>query len=279
MPAKRSRRRLMQKPSPSPRRFSTRLDPNHRRQKCNHSRSHPVVPVLPPRPIAKPGLEPPLPGVFPRPVQNVFEAQLALARQGISSGSLDGLIGPQTRAALRAFQQKEHLPVTGELDPATKERLLLATAPYATYTVTTNDLARLQPLSPTWLGKSQQTALDYRDHPGIGRREKPRPPEPHPPAQSRPSIGPTSPRARPCRCRTSPTPTRRQSRLRHHQPERQESWKPLTRTPICSRTSRAASPNASRSGPSANCTSPSSPRTRTTPSTRTCSPNPPRRGK
>ena len=33
--------------------------------------------------------------------------------------------------------------------------------PYATYTVTTNDLARLQPLSPTWLGKSQQTALDY----------------------------------------------------------------------------------------------------------------------
>jgi lipoprotein-anchoring transpeptidase ErfK/SrfK len=117
--------------------------------------------VPPPRPIAKPSPELPPPGVFPRPVQNVFETQLALARQGISCGSLDGLIGLQTRAALRAFQQQEHLPLTGALDPATKERLLLVTAPYATYIITTNDLARLQPLSSTWLGKSQQTALDY----------------------------------------------------------------------------------------------------------------------
>jgi hypothetical protein len=30
-----------------------------------------------------------------------------------------------------------------------------------TYTVTTNDLARLQPIGKTWLAKSQQTALDY----------------------------------------------------------------------------------------------------------------------
>jgi lipoprotein-anchoring transpeptidase ErfK/SrfK len=119
------------------------------------------VPKPAPRFIAKPSPELPLPRVFPRPVQNVFEAQLALGRQGISSGSLDGRIGLQTRAALRAFQQKEHLPVTGELDAATKEQLLLTTPPYAEYSVTTNDLARLQPLSRTWLGKSQQTALDY----------------------------------------------------------------------------------------------------------------------
>jgi lipoprotein-anchoring transpeptidase ErfK/SrfK len=91
----------------------------------------------------------------------VLEAQLALGRLGISSGSLDGVIGPQTRAALRAFQQKEHLAVTGELDAATQEQLLLTAPPYAVYAVTTNDLARLQPLSRTWLGKSQQTALDY----------------------------------------------------------------------------------------------------------------------
>jgi lipoprotein-anchoring transpeptidase ErfK/SrfK len=120
-----------------------------------------VVPIPLPRPVAKPSPELPTPGVFPRPVQNVFEAQLALARQGISSGSLDGAIGPQTRAALRAFQQKEHLAVTGELDAATRERLLLTAPPYTEYTVTTSDLARLQPLSRTWLGKSQQTALDY----------------------------------------------------------------------------------------------------------------------
>ncbi len=33
--------------------------------------------------------------------------------------------------------------------------------PLTNYTVTTNDLARLQPLGTTWLGKSQQSALDY----------------------------------------------------------------------------------------------------------------------
>ena len=84
-----------------------------------------------------------------------------MARQGISSGSLDGLMGPQTRSALRAFQQKENLPVSGELDAATRGKLLLAGPPCSTYTVTTNDLMRLQPLSNTWLGKSQQTELDY----------------------------------------------------------------------------------------------------------------------
>jgi lipoprotein-anchoring transpeptidase ErfK/SrfK len=98
---------------------------------------------------------------YPRPAQNLFEAQLALARQGISSGSIDGLIGPQTRDALRAFQQKKSLPATGELDAATKARLLMNAPPLVKYQVTASDLGRLQPLSPTWLGKSQQTALEY----------------------------------------------------------------------------------------------------------------------
>ena len=107
-----------------------------------------------------------------------------MARQGISSGSIDGLWGPQTRSALRAFQQKENLPVSGELDAATKARLLLATPPCSAYTVTSNDLMRLQPLSNTWLGKSQQTALDYETllelvaekghaHPNLIRRLNP----------------------------------------------------------------------------------------------------------
>src|SRR6185437_15357208 len=34
-------------------------------------------------------------------------------------------------------------------------------APTTQYPLTSNDLARLQPLSPTWLGKSKQTALEY----------------------------------------------------------------------------------------------------------------------
>ncbi len=100
--------------------------------------------------------------VFPvRPVQNIFEAQVALARQGISAGSIDGMIGSQTRAALRAFQQSEKLPVTGELDPATKDKLVLTTPPYTQFVITTNDLARLHPVGTNWLSKSQQSRLDY----------------------------------------------------------------------------------------------------------------------
>jgi lipoprotein-anchoring transpeptidase ErfK/SrfK len=100
-------------------------------------------------------------GLSPRPVQNPLEAQLALVQQGISPGSIDGAIGSQTRAALIAFQQKENIPITGQLDAVTKSRLLLSIPPCRTYVVTPNDLARLQPLADTWLGKSQQSALDY----------------------------------------------------------------------------------------------------------------------
>jgi lipoprotein-anchoring transpeptidase ErfK/SrfK len=94
-------------------------------------------------------------------VQNAFELQVALGRQGLSCGSIDGLIGPQTRTALRSFQQKERLPITGELDNTTKTCLILTEPPTTTYEVTSNDLARLQPLNSTWLGKSQQSALEY----------------------------------------------------------------------------------------------------------------------
>jgi len=121
---------------------------------------------------------------YPRPVQTPFEAQLALDRQGISSGSLDGKVGSQTHAAIRAFQRQADLPITGELDAATKSNLVLNTPPVATYAVASNDVARLQPLSKTWTGKSQQTALDYEtilelvsekshSHPDLIRRMNP----------------------------------------------------------------------------------------------------------
>jgi lipoprotein-anchoring transpeptidase ErfK/SrfK len=121
---------------------------------------------------------------FPRPVQDVLEAQLALDRQGISCGSIDGQFGAQTRSALRAFQQRQGLPATGELDMPTWERLLLKAPVCTTYAVTAADLARLQPLSSTWLGKSQQSALEYETilelvaemghaHPNLIRRLNP----------------------------------------------------------------------------------------------------------
>ncbi|EIP97287.1 hypothetical protein OpiT1DRAFT_01720 [Opitutaceae bacterium TAV1] len=119
-----------------------------------------------PPPIAfeKPPPLPPLPApheIYPRPAANWLEAQIALARRDFSSGAIDGKVGAQTLAALRAWQRNEDLPETAALDAATQERLQLDTPPLTTRTVTEEDLAMLLPLSPTWLGKSQQTALSW----------------------------------------------------------------------------------------------------------------------
>lgn len=121
---------------------------------------------------------------WPRPVSDVLEAQIALARRGISPGPIDGVPGYQTRAALRAFQHQQGLPVTGALDAATRTRLTLDRPPLTTRPLTSNDLARLLPVSPTWLGKSLQPRLDFasllelvaeehRAHPGLVRRLNP----------------------------------------------------------------------------------------------------------
>ena len=98
---------------------------------------------------------------FPRPAHDVFEAQVALARRGISPGSIDAALGSQTRAAISVFQETENLPPSGKLDADTRAKLTLEAPVLTNYIVTTNDLARLQPLGKTWLAKSQQTALEY----------------------------------------------------------------------------------------------------------------------
>jgi lipoprotein-anchoring transpeptidase ErfK/SrfK len=93
--------------------------------------------------------------------RNPLEAQIALARNLICPGAVDGAMGSQTRAALRVFQRRENLPVTGELNEGTKARLTLQMPVFGFHTVTTGDVARLQPVATTWLGKSQQSALDF----------------------------------------------------------------------------------------------------------------------
>jgi lipoprotein-anchoring transpeptidase ErfK/SrfK len=94
---------------------------------------------------------------------NVYWRQIALASVAISPGSIDGTAGPQTRAAFQAFQRREHLPVTGQFDAATRSRLPLPSPATVSYTLTSEDLARLQPLGATWLGKSQQKALAFEN--------------------------------------------------------------------------------------------------------------------
>lgn len=101
------------------------------------------------------------PSDFPRPAHDIFEAQVALARRGISPGSIDAAIGSQTREAISVFQEIENLPATGVLDDDTRAKLTLAAPVVTSYTVTTNDLDSLQPVGKTWLAKSEQSALAY----------------------------------------------------------------------------------------------------------------------
>ncbi len=112
-------------------------------------------------PLPRIEFKPIVPRTYPRPVESWLEAQIALARRGISSGPIDGLGGGQSAAALRAFQQSAGLPPTGRLDDATRAALLLDTPPLTQLALTADDLARLQPLGKTWLEKSRQTALAH----------------------------------------------------------------------------------------------------------------------
>jgi Putative peptidoglycan binding domain len=42
--------------------------------------------------------------------------QTALAWRGFYSGRIDGVMGPETRSAIRSFQAHQGLPVTGQID-------------------------------------------------------------------------------------------------------------------------------------------------------------------
>jgi N-acetylmuramoyl-L-alanine amidase len=50
--------------------------------------------------------------------------QQRLANLGFYHGELDGKIGPVTRKAISDFQDRTGLPVTGELDDTTRQKLL-----------------------------------------------------------------------------------------------------------------------------------------------------------
>ena len=98
---------------------------------------------------------------YPRPPRSLLEVQIALDRQGISPGSIDGRLGAQTRLAILAFQRKMKLSPSGTADLETRNGLLLQSAPLTDYQVTSNDLARIQPLGKSWTAKSQQSAMEF----------------------------------------------------------------------------------------------------------------------
>nr|WP_279615065.1 peptidoglycan-binding domain-containing protein [Desulfonatronum thiosulfatophilum] len=53
------------------------------------------------------------------------QAQMRLLYLGYHEvGIADGIMGAKTREALRNFQQDRGIPVTGKIDPATREELM-----------------------------------------------------------------------------------------------------------------------------------------------------------
>jgi lipoprotein-anchoring transpeptidase ErfK/SrfK len=120
------------------------------------------APVVRPPQIEVAELTVPLPfSPTPTPVTTWRDAQIALARLGISSGSIDGIAGAQTARALQTFQRQGGLPLTGLLDTATCARLVLTSEPIEKIYFSAEDLGELQMLSPTWLGKSEQRSLGF----------------------------------------------------------------------------------------------------------------------
>ena len=74
---------------------------------------------------------PPTPGASAGLSSATLKAlQEALNKQG-SAVKVDGVLGNETRAAIRQYQSQHHLPVTGEPDQATLDKLDVAVQPRA----------------------------------------------------------------------------------------------------------------------------------------------------
>lgn len=55
--------------------------------------------------------------------EQIQQAQEQLKSQGLYHGAVDGIMGPETQTALAAFQRKQGLPQTAQLDEQTMSRL------------------------------------------------------------------------------------------------------------------------------------------------------------
>lgn len=87
--------------------------------------------------------------------------QVALDRRLFSPGCVDDHLGPQTRAALRAWQNANALPVTGDLDDATTAKLTLDVPAITTYEITAGDMAQLGTAPDGWRARAAQDRMPY----------------------------------------------------------------------------------------------------------------------
>jgi lipoprotein-anchoring transpeptidase ErfK/SrfK len=94
-------------------------------------------------------------------IDSILDLQVELHRRGFSCGSIDGIAGAQTSAAMNAFQRSAGIAETHELDAATRELLQPSAPSLGSYTLTAIELAGLHPVPETWLEKSQVASLGY----------------------------------------------------------------------------------------------------------------------
>jgi peptidoglycan hydrolase-like protein with peptidoglycan-binding domain len=90
----------------------------------------------------------------------IENAQKTLKEKGHDPGSIDGVMGPQTTAALRAYQKEQGLDVTGRLDGTTLSKL-------GAGATRSSDQAAAQP-------NTQQGAKPSKDEPASGPSGSPK---------------------------------------------------------------------------------------------------------
>jgi peptidoglycan hydrolase-like protein with peptidoglycan-binding domain len=95
-----------------------------------------------------------------QPSAEVRDAQQRLRSAGLYDGPVDGLYGPDTRAAIERFQSNRGLTVTGRLDDQTRSSLLTAGA--GTTPVTLSDATDVRTL------QNRLRQLNFYDGPADG---------------------------------------------------------------------------------------------------------------
>ena len=89
------------------------------------------------------------------------EWQIALARNGFSPGSIDGVYGSQTRSALIAYQTSKGLPKSGDFDSATAQALQIQDPVFTVLEVSQVELDRLRPKPASWQERGQMDYMGY----------------------------------------------------------------------------------------------------------------------
>lgn len=119
-----------------------------------------------PRPAQSPTSPPPSRPSTPPPettvsFRDIAAAQVVLDRANLSPGVIDGIMGPRTHSALRAWQEQRGIPAAGELDDTTRAAMNPEETLFTTHIVSDQDHERLAPVPSTWRGRSNVEYLGY----------------------------------------------------------------------------------------------------------------------